>query len=175
MATCHCVQHIPSFLTVFPPMSHRRHPSSTSANNTFTPEPNGSGSRIQPLHTPAPHSPLVQLLYPYPLPPIALIDLLYTIQHSTAFDTPNCLLCSNVSRAVVFGGVVGLSRKWRSRGGWVGVVCGLTVGAAVWEGCALRLKREKTHPISGGSVESLVGSMRPSFLVAVSSGGNQGF
>jgi len=31
--------------------------------------------------------------------------------------------------------VLGVSRRWRSRGGWIGAISVISLGSVVWEGC----------------------------------------
>ena len=75
--------------------------------------------------------------YPYPLPIIALLDLIYTIHHcSTALHRPSSpLLALCVIRALVLILVLGGSRRWRPRGGWIGAISIASLGSVVWEGC----------------------------------------
>jgi hypothetical protein len=89
-----------------------------------------------PLSTPkVPSTP--RLKYPYPLPLLAILDLAYTINHRlTAPHRPSThLLALAVIRVVVLVLVLGGSRRWRSRGGWVGAGSVVSLGSVVWEGC----------------------------------------
>lgn len=81
--------------------------------------------------------PAPRLKYPYPLPILALADFVYTIHHRyTAFHRPSThLLALCIIRCVVLLIVLGGSRRWRSRGGWVGAVSVVSIGSVVWEGC----------------------------------------
>jgi len=36
---------------------------------------------------------------------------------------------------IVLSVVLGGSRRWRSRGGWVGAIIVISLGSVVWEGC----------------------------------------
>jgi len=40
-----------------------------------------------------------------------------------------------VIRALVLILVLGGSRRWRSRGGWIGAISVISLGSVVWEGC----------------------------------------
>jgi hypothetical protein len=46
-----------------------------------------------------------------------------------------------VIRAIVLVLVLGGSRRWRYRGGWVGAVSVVSLGSVVWEGCKGQLDR----------------------------------
>jgi len=78
-----------------------------------------------------------RLKYPYPLPLLALFDLVYTIHHRiTALHRPSThLLALCILRALVLIVVLGGSMRWRARGGWIGAVSVVTLGSVVWEGC----------------------------------------
>lgn len=113
------------------------------------------------------------LRYPYPLPIASLLDLAYTIHHhyvlsslsalspghtlgiaagtaeSATSTGAGLLLTAAGCRAVVLVLVVGCSRRWRARGGWVAAVCGISVGVGIWEDCAERLGAGGGH---GGRV-----------------------
>jgi hypothetical protein len=90
---------------------------------------------IDPFTPKPPKTP--RLKYPYPLPILALFDLVYTIHHRiTATHRPSThLLALCVIRAIVLILVLGGSRRWRSRGGWIGAVSVVSLGSVVWEGC----------------------------------------
>jgi len=78
-----------------------------------------------------------RLKYPYPLPILAVLDLVYTIHHRyTALHRPSShLLALCILRSLVLVVVLGGSRRWRSRGGWIGAVSVVSLGSVVWEGC----------------------------------------
>jgi len=84
-----------------------------------------------------------RLKYPYPLPLLALVDLGYTLHHrlSSPRHSSNHLLALCVVRAVVLLVVLGGSRRWRSRGGWVGAGSVISLGSVVWEACKGQLVR----------------------------------
>lgn len=85
----------------------------------------------------SPPTPTPRLKYPYPLPILALLDLIYTIHHRiTALHRPsNHLLALCILRVFVLVIILGGSRRWRSRGGWVGAGSVISLGSVVWEGC----------------------------------------
>jgi len=90
---------------------------------------------VDPFTPKTPKTP--QMKYPYPLPILAILDLTYTIHHcSTALHRPSShLLALCVIRALVLILVLGGSRRWRSRGGWIGAISVISLGSVVWEGC----------------------------------------
>jgi len=143
-------------------MSHQRHVSSFSAasrSSVFV-QPDSKSGQLKVT----PDAAILHLTYPYPLPLTALLDLIYTFRNNVLHETPRYLIMLTTLRLVVLGGFVGLSPRWRSRGGWVALVCGPTVGVAVWEGCAGQLKRHRDR--SGDANPNL--SISTTFLVVVS-------
>ena len=84
-----------------------------------------------------------RLKYPYPLPLLALVDLGYTIHHrlSSPRHSSNHLLALCAIRVIVLVVVLGGSRRWRSRGGWVGAGSVISLGSVVWEACKGQLVR----------------------------------
>jgi hypothetical protein len=87
--------------------------------------------------------PTPRLKYPYLLPILALLDLGYTTHHrlTSPRHSSNHLLALCVIRAIVLVLVLGGSRRWRYRGGWVGAVSVVSLGSVVWEGCKGQLDR----------------------------------
>lgn len=119
------------------------------------------------LSPPSSNSPTaggLSLIYPYPLPIASLLDLAYTIYHHRRYlnkspesgNTTGLLIGGTIARAVILIGVVGCSRQWRSRGGWVAAICGISIGLDIWEDCAERLGARGPKKGSGrGKGESM--------------------
>ena len=84
-----------------------------------------------------------RIRYPYPLPLLALADLVYTVHYSRNSPTSSTSVALCIARVVVLGVVLGCSMRWRSRGGWVGAVAGVSIGHAVWSVCEAQLTRGK--------------------------------
>lgn len=104
---------------------------------------------------------------PYPLTILALLDVgysVYTAREEQHIPTP--LVTFTVARAVVLVLVVGCSRRWKYRGGWVGMVCAMSVGAAVWEACRGILMRRVIPPERGDN------AAKGSFLAIVGASGH---
>ncbi|KAK4683887.1 hypothetical protein P7C73_g6326, partial [Tremellales sp. Uapishka_1] len=118
--------------------SHSRTHASSSSYSTLliTALPTSDTSPNHPISAP-------RLRYPYPLPLLALLDLAYTVHHAWIHQTPAYFLVLCAIRSVVSGGIVGCSKRWRSRGGWIGLCSVLTLGIEVWEGCSGLLKGEE--------------------------------
>jgi len=118
---------------------------------------------LDPLAPPiSPKTPLLK--YPYPLPILAVVDFVYTIYHrSIAVHRPSShLLALCVIRCLVLVVILGGSRKWRSRGGWVGAASVISLGSVVWEGCQGQLVGKKGRDGSDGETVDIA------FLVIVS-------
>ena len=62
---------------------------------------------------------------------------------------------------IVLSVILGGSRRWRSRGGWVGAVSVISLGSVVWEGCKGQLVGRR-QGVEGGQEIDIV------FLVMVS-------
>lgn len=94
-----------------------------------------------------PHTqPPPRLKYPYPLFLLAFLDVGYTA-HAYATcpsDVAVYLLVLSVVRGLVLSLVLGGSRRWRFRGGWVGACSVLSLGSVVWEICKGQLLRNGT-------------------------------
>ena len=117
---------------------------------------------LDPLAPPqSPKGPLLK--YPYPLPILAIVDLVYTIYHRLkAMHRPSShLLALCVIRCLVLVVILGGSRRWRSRGGWVGAASVISLGSVVWEGCQGQLVGKGGHGSDGETVDI-------AFLVIVS-------
>ena len=138
-------------------MPHDHSPSASTAIliNPYiaSSEPSSSTSAL-PLPSATPPIPFV-LRYPYPMPIAGILDLAYTLHHilSTATGEPVAWssLALAVLRATVLCVVLGCSRRWRSRGGWVGGASGLSIGEVVWEGCQGQLSRSQSLVETGGA------------------------
>jgi hypothetical protein len=151
--------------------AHRAQPSSSSTSS-YAPV------LINPTHTDnststSPPVPSIALRYPYPLPIASLLDLAYTLHHQYRLAYPDIpdhsaaqvgaggpLIIAAAARAVVLICVVGSSKRWRTRGGWVAAVCGISVGEAIWKDCATRLgarggKAHADHPGGKGGGQSM--------------------
>jgi len=104
-----------------------------------------------------------RLKYPYPLAFLAILDLVYTIHHrAKAIHRPsNHSLALCIFRVIVLSVILGGSRRWRSRGGWVGAVSVISLGSVVWEGCKGQLVGRR-QGVEGGQEIDIV------FLVMVS-------
>ncbi|WWD17311.1 hypothetical protein CI109_101751 [Kwoniella shandongensis] len=120
-------------------MSHARSTSIASVS-TSTPIP------INPLAQNAtlPHSrgritqnQRLKLRYPYPLILFILLDGLYTIHNILSLSKIDLTLTRAISSArvtfLLF--VVGISRRWRSRSGWMIFTTGLSICGGVWQVC----------------------------------------
>lgn len=102
-------------------------------------------------------------MYPYPLVILALLDIGYAVSAAREGQhIPAPLVTFTVARAFVLIGIVGCSRRWRFRGGWVGMVCAISIGAAVWEACRGVLMRRVIPPEQEGK------AVKGSFLAIVS-------
>jgi len=88
--------------------------------------------------------PFLTLNYPYLLPVLALLDLGYDITtHTRAVQyIPTHLIALSATRAGILGVIVGCSRRWRNRGGWIAGSSGISIGFAVWTFCAGLLDKE---------------------------------
>jgi hypothetical protein len=128
--------------------THSAQPSLSSSTRSYAPVLIYPTSPAFP--SPVSKPPFSTLKYPYPLPLASLSDLAYTIHyqytlssHSTHTDGgwwPNGhLIAGSVARGVILIGVVGCSQRWRSRGGWLAAICGISVGGGICEDCAARL------------------------------------
>ena len=132
------------------PPSQAQPPSSKSASLSPSPSPNSRGIRLK---------------YPFPLILLGLVDITYSVHVYCSSDIhtrPSVhLMVLSAMRALVLGWM-GLSKKWRSRGGWVGSVSVVTLGCVVWEGCKGQLVPRTTV----GGEESR--GMNTRFLIIVS-------
>lgn len=133
-------------------MPHHRHASSSSyAPVLINPSPDPTRPCRASIDPPRSVEP--KLRYPYPLPLLACFDLGYTLYHINTHSTSWIIVALCFVRCFVLLFVVGCSKRWRTRGGWVAVVCGLSVGLAVWTLCKGQL--EKGKPAAGGSTTSV--------------------
>jgi len=123
--------------------SHRRMASSSSYAPVLIHPADPAVGPSAPLAQSIRYPPGPRIKYPYPLPVLSALDLGYTVYH--AHDTPtrssSIALC--IARVVVLCVVLGCSTRWRSRGGWIGVVSGWSIGHAVWSVCESQLTRGK--------------------------------
>ncbi|OCF36862.1 hypothetical protein I316_01459 [Kwoniella heveanensis BCC8398] len=127
----------------------------------------------------------------YPLILLAALDLSYTIystsslpgstSNSTAYTPSNTpasvqthiplrVLCITFARVSLLS-YVGVSREWRRKGGYVGALCGVTLGQAVWEGCSGVLMRNGG---AGAAEEGLTGDGAGARAGAGAEGGRGG-
>ncbi len=143
-------------------MSHRHHRSVSSTTSVAQMSVSSTSSQHEQTTTPS----AFNLVYPYPLPLTALLDFGYTVQHYTKYASARYIVLLAIVRLAVLGGMVGSSKRWRNRGGWVTLVCGSTIGAAVWEGCASQLQRARRLSEGAGGRPDI--SNNGTFLVAVS-------
>ncbi|WVQ72580.1 hypothetical protein IAR50_002138 [Cryptococcus sp. DSM 104548] len=125
-------------------------PRSPSIDSTSTYAP----VLINPLRTPPtppfpsqnlPRRP--SLRYAYPLIFLAILDCLHTVHYllgaSAAHHTPlPAYITSTAFVRAVLCSAVAVTRRWRTRGGWVGASSGISLTVAVWEGCRTVLARE---------------------------------
>jgi hypothetical protein len=107
-----------------------------------------------------------RLRRPFPLALLGLADIVYTvrtwlIQPSERVPSIHLLVLSLV-RALVLIGALGMSTRWRARGGWIGSLSIVTLGCVVWEGCKGQLVPRRT--INGGLEGSKVDT---TFLIVV--------
>ncbi|WVQ99387.1 hypothetical protein IAU59_006520 [Kwoniella sp. CBS 9459] len=87
----------------------------------------------------------------YPLIVVAALDFTYTIYFllsappsstpSRQRPIPWRILFVALARISLVS-YVGISKEWRKKGGYVGALCGITLGQAVWEGCSGILMRK---------------------------------
>lgn len=123
-------------------MSHHRHASSSSyAPVLINPSSDPSRTRRHSMDPVRPTDP--KLRYPYPLPVLACLDLGYTTYHAHFNPTSWLIIALCVARCFVLIFVLGASRRWRTRGGFVAVVGGFSVGLAVWTLCKSQLEKGK--------------------------------
>jgi len=119
--------------------SHHRHASSSSyapvlINPASNPDPPDASSRARP--------PILGRAWPLVF--LACLDAAYVYSDAEAISQIMPVyfgLC--IVRAVALALGVGVSREWRSRGGWVAVISGLSIGFAVWSVCKAQLERSK--------------------------------
>ena len=127
-------------------MSHSRHASSSSYNPVLiNPHSHYQGQSRSSSHS---RPPSLKIKYPFPLFLLSILDLFLTLYNS---GNPSVLVAFCTSRFVVLGLVVGFSRHWRDRGGYVALVDGFSVGYVVWTTCKRQLERGKTGPEDGDS------------------------
>jgi hypothetical protein len=119
----------------------------------------------KPPQSPTPPPPIPRLKYPYPLPLLAILDAGYTIHHhlTSAIRPSPHLVALCAVRVVVLAVILGGSRRWRYRGGWVGAGSVLSLGSVVWEACRGRLVRDRERDRQGEGV-----GIDTTFLVVVS-------
>ena len=87
-----------------------------------------------------------RLRYPFPLLALAVGDAGYTIHHaskqvSQAADVPKVAVILCIARVIVLGLVLSLSRRWRTRGGFVATTSVSTLVYMIWIACEEQLKR----------------------------------
>ncbi|ODN79806.1 hypothetical protein L202_03705 [Cryptococcus amylolentus CBS 6039] len=123
-------------------------PRSASINSTSTYAP----ILINPLPTPTPPLPSQNssrrpsLRYAYPLVLIALLDCLHIAQYLLGTSAkhhaslPAYITTAAFARAALCSAVA-FTRKWRTRGGWIGASSGISLTVATWEECRRVLVR----------------------------------
>lgn len=108
-----------------------------------------------------------RLVYPFPLPLVALLDAAYVAYHGRSHTIPSFLIGLTVLRVVVLGLVAGCSKRWRSRGGWVAAASGMSIGVAIWRDCVDQLTR-RNAPGGDGTEGGKKGEDQSMFLYTVS-------
>ena len=121
-------------------MSHRRHASSPVLDSS---PPFVTGAVSQEPPESIIHLPVLRLKYPLPLVALGLIDVIYIVRYHLFHHIPVYLSFLSIVRAIIIGVLLGLSKSWRNRGGWMAIICGSTLGATVWQGCVGRLQTDK--------------------------------
>ncbi len=148
----------------------------TTASNQIPSSPSFQPRPVSTHLTPPPPR-RVRLIYPYPLILLSLLDLIYTLYRRSsdisddgksveaAYPVPTFFLVLSGIRAAVVGLVVGSSKRWRNRGGWIAGCSVLTLCVAVWTFCADLLGEEEDR---SGDSQMREGSVGVGFLVVVS-------